>query len=180
MGLTRLTDETFDACLEAARAGLSLKRTAQYVGVGERTIKDWLARGRSAIEASEETGAPILEEEVRFASFAKDWEQAQSSAVARNLTLIQQAATADWRAAAWYLERSHPDEFGRSNRVEVSGPVGGPMELHSEHVVVGQIDVAVALDVLSDPERVSAITRAMHEAGIETTVTGELDAGDAP
>lgn len=33
-----------------------------------------------------------------------------------------------WQAAAWWLERTHPDHFARMERRELSGPGGGPIE----------------------------------------------------
>ncbi|HBJ82967.1 MAG TPA: hypothetical protein DDZ88_03645 [Verrucomicrobiales bacterium] len=40
-----------------------------------------------------------------------------------NLSYIHQAASRDWRAAAWMLERRFPDEFGRE-QIEHKGAGG--------------------------------------------------------
>ena len=42
----------------------------------------------------------------------------------RNVTIIQQAAgNGQWQAAAWWLERSMPNQYGRKIQAEVSAPV---------------------------------------------------------
>jgi hypothetical protein len=45
--------------------------------------------------------------------FAQKIEFVEAQAIERNLALIQQAALKDWKAAAWLLERRHPDMFAR-------------------------------------------------------------------
>lgn len=47
-------------------------------------------------------------------------------------------ASPDWRAAAWWVERAFPAQFGKqaaTHRVEVSGPQGGPIAVESATVV---------------------------------------------
>jgi hypothetical protein len=52
--------------------------------------------------------------------FAAQVEQARSQFLASRLDLIQQAETAsgraDWRAHAWLLERTFPDEYGKNRK----------------------------------------------------------------
>jgi hypothetical protein len=40
---------------------------------------------------------------------------------------IKAAASLDWRAAAWILERRYPADYGR-NVLEVTGSAGGPLK----------------------------------------------------
>ena len=47
-------------------------------------------------------------------------EKARADAVVRNVGLIQKAATdGTWQAAAWWLERTMPQQFGRQIKAEV-------------------------------------------------------------
>ena len=39
---------------------------------------------------------------------------------------IRLHASGDWRAAAWILERRHPDDYGK--RTELTGKDGGPVK----------------------------------------------------
>ena len=185
---TVMTPEVVDSVLTALKAGMGIDTTARYVGVGERTIKHWLAVGRAALEAAELNDAPVPLEDRHYADFAQAVDQARAQAIARNITAIQTAATngraildrngrvqydqhgnviretGDWRAAAWFLEHVHPDQFNRQ-RVELTGAEGAPLS-GSQVVVIGQIDQQVQLDVAADPARTAAIAEALAHAGL--------------
>lgn len=161
-----MTDENTGLIMDAVVAGLGLNRAAGYAGVPERTVKGWLARGRAAIEAADDNAAPVPDSERKYADFARDIDSARSRAVARNVTIIQEAAPQDWRAAAWWLERAHPDDYGRAARMEVTGAGGGALEVHAEHAVISRVDHAIALDVSADPHRLAMVAQALAEAGL--------------
>lgn len=187
---TVMTPEVVHTVLTALKSGLGIDTAARYAGVGERTIKDWLARGRAAMDAADLNDAPIPIEDMHYADFAREVDTSRAQAIARNITAVQTAASqgkpvvdrfgrvqydqegrvirenGDWRAAAWWLEHVHPDQFGRSTRLEVTGADGGPIDVHNEHVVIGAIDHQVHLDVAADPARVAAIAQAMAHAGL--------------
>jgi len=101
---------------DAIRGGNYANVAAQYAGIGESTYYEWLQRGR--------------EGESPFAEFAEAIKEAEAQAEVRNMALIQQAAQAGtWQASAWYLERRYPSRYGRRERLEHSGPEGGPITL---------------------------------------------------
>lgn len=54
---------------------------------------------------------------------------AEAQAVARSVATIQAASRKSWQAAAWWLERKHPDEWGRKERHEHVGKDGEPIKL---------------------------------------------------
>ena len=59
-------------------------------------------------------------------------EKAEAEAEATYTGIIAQA-TADpknWTAAAWWLERRHPQDYGKKDRIEMTGKDGGPIEHH--------------------------------------------------
>jgi len=77
-------------------------------------------------------------------------------------TTVRKAAP-DWRAAAWYLERSHRGIFGKDAvQVELSGPGGGAVQVEG--------DAATNLSSLVS-KNIAEITAAM-------TATGELPPAD--
>lgn len=48
--------------------------------------------------------------------FAESIKKAEAVCKQRNITIVQKAAVTTWQAAAWWLERKHPNEFGLKMR----------------------------------------------------------------
>lgn len=125
---TKLTDEIQQKILQALAAGNYQDTAAAYAGISTSTFYNWLERGKTErirVAAGEK---PKKTEEI-FVEFVDAIESARAQAEVRSVALIQKAANdGTWQAAAWYLERSHPQRWGRLNRTEISGPEGGPIE----------------------------------------------------
>ncbi len=64
---------------------------ALYAGIGESTLRDWVAKGDAGDE--------------QFAEFVAAVRQAEAEGVLTNLRFINTAM--DWRAQAWVLEHRH-------------------------------------------------------------------------
>lgn len=79
-----------------------------------------LARGigidpnRRKAELAAALAGAVPEAERPYVEFAEAVEKARAEAVVFNLALIRQAAQGgSWQAAAWYLERTRPEQYGR-------------------------------------------------------------------
>lgn len=71
---------------------------------------------------------PFKAEEWPYAVFLFQTDRASAAAEIRNLTIIQMAAGGDsgsWQAAAWILERTRPNRFGRRERINLEGSQEG-------------------------------------------------------
>lgn len=112
---SKLTPEVQQRVLQAIAGGNTKKDAAAYAGVGYRTLEAWLADQRPA-----------------FQQFQQAVAQKEAEAVVRNVTLIQKAAADTWQAAAWWLERRRPDDWGRKERVEHSTAPERPMEVRHD------------------------------------------------
>lgn len=117
---TALTPAVSKALCEATREGYTLTQAAAVVGVAPATVREWIRRGEG--EDDREGTEP-------YATFATAIRRARAEVEVEMLESIQQAADAgQWRAAAWYLERSHPERWGRgAQRIQVRN-VGGRYE----------------------------------------------------
>jgi len=121
----RLSDPRVQRCLEGLESGLFIYEAARWAGIGERTARRWIARGRS----DEATGTP--------SSYLQFWQAAQAAqaiATDRALRVINTAIRGgNWRAAAWLLERRwsknwgnpHPPRPGPAQRARMAGTPRG-------------------------------------------------------
>jgi hypothetical protein len=75
-------------------AGCGIAHAARYVGTSAITVR---------------------REAMRNPDFYQQLRDAELAAQVVPLQALKKAAQTHWRAAAWYLERTHPQEFGRRN-----------------------------------------------------------------
>ena len=135
--IKRLTD--------ALKVGNYVDDACTYAGVARPTFYLWLKRGTTERDriAAGETPIPA---EAAYVEIVDAVEKARAEAVVRNVHVIQNAARdGTWQAAAWWLERTRPEKFGRRLVTEVSGPQGGPVE----------VDVSVTPEALA--ERIASL-----------------------
>ncbi len=120
-------------------------------GVSERTYYRWLAEGEP------EDGPE------HFRQFRRGVTRARAQARVAYAAVIRRAANeGDWKAAAWFLERSEPEEWGLKRKLEHSGPGGSAIR----HETVPDPTVREAADVLLGRIEITEERReAIREAG---------------
>jgi len=134
---------------EYVAAGCSLEAAAAACGVGGRTAFAWQSVGEEWEDADP---AEIPEDRRAFAAFTAAVKEARLAAESRHLRVIERASTADWRAAAWILERTRPERYGRVDRLRVGGDAdAGPVRvIHLE----------------KDPDFIGEVMKIYREQGV--------------
>jgi hypothetical protein len=128
---TKLNDDVRNRIVLALEAGNYQDTAAQYAGVSKAAFYNWMERGRNERDRIGDGQAADPKEAI-FVEFVDAVENARASAEVRAVANIAKAANdGTWQASAWYLERSHPQRWGRFQRTEISGPEGGPIETTS-------------------------------------------------
>jgi hypothetical protein len=145
---TKLTDEVEARILDAVRGGNFLTTAAAYAGIGERTLYTWLSDERPRYrQFRQAVDTARAEAEVRTAASMQRLILGGETKreVTRTTThpdgsvtreVEREVTLPDMKAIGFYLERSHPDRWGRRQALEVTGAGGGPVQ------VGVQIDVA--------------------------------------
>lgn len=126
---TKLTARVQRALCGALLRGNTRENAALTAGISRSTLTTWLHLGRT--EASG-----------RYTSFLAAVEKAEAAAVQASVGVVRHAARDTWQAAAWWLERRYPDEWGRKDRVEITevlrreaGRLAEEMGLDPEEIV---------------------------------------------
>ena len=129
MAKTKLNPERQARIVEALTNGNYIETSARYAGITPAGMYKWINRGNEERQRIADGEKPRLTETI-FVDFVEAVEKARAQAEMRNVGLIQKAAMdGTWQASAWYLERSYPKRWGRSDRVEHTGADGGPVEV---------------------------------------------------
>ncbi len=116
-------------------AGCGMELAAQYVGCNARTIR---------------------REALRDADFYERLRQAELRASLSPLDALRKASQTHWRAAAWFLERTQPNRFGRRNLQKYTERDLAEMIRRFSAIVIEEVKDAAVLvrinDRLSDLE----------------------------
>lgn len=102
---TKLTPERQATIVRLIRAGNYLETAACAAGIDRQTLRVWLKRG-----AREAAGV--------YNDFVVAVDEAAAVAEARSVAIIAKAAETQWQAAAWFLERSRRDRWGRQPTIK--------------------------------------------------------------
>lgn len=147
---TKLTPDLQERIVQAIRAGNYAQVAAAYVGISHQTFYNWLRWG-------EEQG------EGKYFEFFEAVHAAQASAEVRAVTHIQKAMPDDWRAAATFLERRHPERWGRRNATEQQTKEGGRIVIREVVVHLPTGEAAEADEELVEGEVVMTLPAVRSE-----------------
>ena len=103
---TKLTPELQDKIVSAIRAGNYAMVAAEYAGISTTTFYRWLQQGAEA-----KSGI--------YKDFRDAVKKAESDAEVRAVAIIQKHMEGNWQAAMTYLERKHPNRWGRRDRLRL-------------------------------------------------------------
>jgi hypothetical protein len=112
--------------LDYIRIGTPVRKAVAASGIAEKTFYNWMSRGMA--ERERQALVPNAKKnptEVIFLQFLQRVEQARAEAIMKKVAVIAKSGNdGDWRAAAWWLERQVPEEFGKTDRFEIGGTNG--------------------------------------------------------
>jgi hypothetical protein len=99
MATSKLTPALQAALCSVLAAGGTRRACCAHVGIDSAQFYRWLERA---------------------AAFRSAVEKAEADAELRYTAIIATAASESWQAAAWWLERRRPDDYGRRDRIELN------------------------------------------------------------
>lgn len=142
---SKFTPEIVEQILSTVRAGNYLETAAAAAGINQDTLRDWMRRGARAGKG-------------KFHDFSEAVRKAQASATARDVAVIGKAATEQWQAAAWRLERKFPAQWGRS----------APRETAADATAKERLATLQEERLRAEIEFLKARTKAVQGEGLES------------
>jgi transposase len=134
---SKLSEALIKEICEYVRKGNYIETAAAAAGISKQTLYAWMKAG-------------AREEDPLAVEFLDAYKKADAEAEAANVQLIRTQARKNWQAAAWFLERKHPDKWGRKDRLTANVNHSGNVDKHEEIVVKQQIQ--------ADPETIELIS----------------------
>lgn len=137
-------------CCGHSGSGAYLKGACECAEIGYATLRRWVVRAEKELERVDGDREKVSEQERLFVEFFDALTRERAQVELRNVEVIQRAGAGypvtkttrrvdaeskvveetttshafDWRAAAWFLERSFPAHWGQRQQVEHSGGSG--------------------------------------------------------
>lgn len=105
MAKSKLTKETQANICKLIRAGVPYKHAAKAAGISEATFYAWMKMGREKSRG-------------KYPEFLESVKKAEAESVAEAVARIRKSAEKSWQAAAWWLERRHPEDFAKREYTE--------------------------------------------------------------
>ena len=134
VGRTRLlTPELETRFLDLLRLGNYAVNACGSVGISEAVYYHWMRRGEDEhdrLMLLKGKKAVPIPAEAQFLQFFESVKKAKSEA--RTLAhgiIMREAINGDWKAAAWMLARTAPDQYSEKIQNELSTKSGQPLEL---------------------------------------------------
>ncbi len=139
-----LTKKARDAIVTELREGGLTRDAAAIAGVCVDTVRRWQREGARAMRDRVDRNIAIPRNRRAQVEFAREVAKAKAMARKDALGCIRGAMADSWQAAAWYLERTAPGDYGTKTGVEISGPEGGPVQVDTGGSLKDAIAAAIA------------------------------------
>lgn len=108
-----ITDTELKALTDALRGGSDVETASHFAGLSAQQVLKWLELGKLEKERRS-AGLKARPSEDAYVAFWENLKKARADAIVRNVTNIQKAAAdGSWQAAAWWLERTVPETYGK-------------------------------------------------------------------
>jgi hypothetical protein len=108
-----IDDPKIQKLLLGVRSGTDLETSAHYAGISISQVYEWLEIGKR--ESEKETAGTALDPKNAFCfELWGKLTMSRAESIVRNVATIQTAASnGTWQAAAWWLERAVPNQYGK-------------------------------------------------------------------
>lgn len=121
----KLDDPKIHRLINALRLGHYVEDACEYAPISRPTFYRWINEGEE-LDIRHDAGETLTPQEQEIRDICNTIKAAQIQGQNVALDIVRASMTqGDWRAAAWFMERRNKRW---SNRTEVTGKDGGPIE----------------------------------------------------
>lgn len=143
---SKISPEIHAKIVGLLKAGNYLETASAVAGIDPKNLRAWIRKGARGIEP--------------YRQFAADVEHAMGECEAIAVAMLRGHGRKDWRALAWWLERTRPTKYGQT--LAVTAKVDEQLN-----------EVVERLRRQLDPETFQRVANALDDAGGEDPPSGE-------
>jgi transposase len=107
--------------LDGIRQNLTRNLACKKAGINPGSFSRWMTRAREADVSGENDSIYVV--------FRNKLEKIEAETAAELVQTIETASHKDWKAAAWVVERRHPDDYGKRETTVIEGSEERPLEV---------------------------------------------------
>jgi hypothetical protein len=118
-----LEDRIVDNICNYLCKGNTMRTSCKVLGLSDSkvyTIRKWGNKLRNFGKSYFADAKGVWNDRERILYICDKFDKAELEAKIRLTNYVIEAAADDWKAAAWYLERKHPEEFGKIEKKEIT------------------------------------------------------------
>jgi hypothetical protein len=153
---TKLSEDVIDTIIICLRNGAYIETAMNFVGIPRERFYEWNKKAMAELKERDDAEAANInraEKDEIYVVFHNAIKKAMAEAELLDLKVISEAAQkGNWQAAAWRLERKHPDRYG-INGLRISTGDKTYDNAKVELVIVDQ----------SDPDRIVKMEKAISD-----------------
>ena len=140
---TLLTPEVQAGFFDLLRVGNYTNNACAAMGISEENFYNWMRRGEDEADRLKllKGGTPMPNEDKYLQFFQSVKEAKARSRSLLHGVIIKEAFNGDWKAAAWMLSRTSPDQYSEKVQAELSTKVSNPVEIQ---VSIADIEKKIA------------------------------------
>jgi len=117
------TEEQSDKLVNYVRMGVPVDTAAIAAGIPRGTLSNWKRKAER-------------QQDINCMELWSRIEKAHAEAEVRDLAIISKASEGAWQAAAWKLQRRHPERYGDQSQIVHTGPDGQPIRHEHSGIVL--------------------------------------------
>lgn len=129
MARLKLTRKLIDRAYELIKAPNYAITVYKALGISEGTYYNWLKAGEEAEASIAKGEKPSGANANLYLEFLRSIKKGEAEGEQKLLAVIETASKRNWTAAAWMLERMHPDRYGRFERIQHEGVPDKPITI---------------------------------------------------
>lgn len=136
---SKLTPKTVKTICDNIELGVPYEYACIAAGIHYTTMRDWINKGEDELaRVASNPAFSIRKEYQKYIDFSNAIKEAEAAGIAYNLKCIKKAASGDednrpqWQAGAWLLERRHPEQFAKHEKIDQKTEHSGGVSIKLE------------------------------------------------